>query len=87
MCRKITEFLFVFLLISYYTPKLLIFLPADYGPQLRGKEAAFLILKKYFQEFFEKGVILGVHFDTLCPNEEGTEKNRFSNSIFKDIMH
>jgi hypothetical protein len=29
----------------------------------------FFVSKKYFQEIFEKGVILGVHFDPLCPNE------------------
>ena len=33
-----------------------------------------MFLKKIFKEIFEKGVILGVHFDPLCPNEEGTEK-------------
>jgi len=29
----------------------------------------FFVSKKFFQEIFEKGMILGVHFDPLCPNE------------------
>ena len=33
------------------------------------KIGGFFYFRKNFQEIFEKGAILGVHFDPLCPNE------------------
>jgi len=40
-----------------------------YAVCFQPKQAAFFVAENFFEKFFGKTAILGVHFIPLCPNE------------------